>query len=193
MHEIGLGVTRLNTIHGTAANPWNRDAYPEGSSSGGGAVVAARLCPLNVSDPSILSWLPFLRVKVTFYAGSDGGGSIRIPASFCGVFGLKLTHGREIPQCSIPLDYTVCCYGPLTNCVEDSMLLYSLLSQRPTSRTDKTSIPLLLPAIKQTERPLTRLRFGVYWEVSPLVFLYAMDKSWMTVPVLQPFVRRGEG
>ena len=166
MHEIGLGVTGLNTIHGTAANPWNRDVYPGGSSSGGAAIVAAGLCPLSVGDPAILSWPTFLRIEVTVYAGSDGGGSIRIPASFCGVFGLKLTHGREIPQCAIPLDYTVCCYGPFTNCVEDSMLLYSLLSQRPNSRTDNTSIPLLLPAIKQTERPLTGLKFGVYWEVS---------------------------
>ena len=68
MHEIGLGVTGLNIHYGTTRNPHHLDHYPGGSSSGSAAAVAAGLSPLAL--------------------GCDGGGSIRIPASLCGVVGL---------------------------------------------------------------------------------------------------------
>lgn len=55
MHEIGLGVTGLNLIHGTPANPWNRDHFPGGSSSGGAAVVASGLCPLSIGTHSLFT------------------------------------------------------------------------------------------------------------------------------------------
>ena len=74
MHEIGLGVTGQNPHHGTPRNPYHPDHYTGGSSSGSAAAVAAGLCPVAI--------------------GADGGGSIRIPAAFCGVVGLKPTFGR---------------------------------------------------------------------------------------------------
>ncbi|KAJ4306008.1 hypothetical protein N0V88_000800 [Collariella sp. IMI 366227] len=74
MHEFGLDTTGNNPIYGTPRNPHNPHYYTGGSSSGTGYAVAAGLIPIGL--------------------GSDGGGSIRIPAALCGVFGLKPTHGR---------------------------------------------------------------------------------------------------
>ncbi len=74
MHEIGIGVTGFNPNTGTIRNPYNLDHYPGGSSSGSGAAVASGLVPVAL--------------------GADGGGSIRIPASLCGVVGLKSTYTR---------------------------------------------------------------------------------------------------
>lgn len=69
MHEIGIGVTGFNPNAGTIRNPYNLDHYPGGSSSGSGSVVGAGIVPVAL--------------------GADGGGSIRIPASLCGVVGLN--------------------------------------------------------------------------------------------------------
>ena len=77
MHEIGIGVTGMNPHHGTARNPYNPAHYTGGSSSGPAAAVASGLCPIAI--------------------GADGGGSIRIPSSFCGVVGLKSTFGFFVP------------------------------------------------------------------------------------------------
>jgi hypothetical protein len=74
MHEIGIGVTGLNSYLGTARNPYDTGHFTGGSSSGPAAVVASGLSPVAI--------------------GADGGGSIRIPSSFCGVVGLKPTYGR---------------------------------------------------------------------------------------------------
>ncbi|MCK6576133.1 amidase [Myxococcota bacterium] len=69
MHEIGIGVSGINPHHGACRNPWAHGHMTGGSSSGSGAAVAAGLCPIAL--------------------GADGGGSIRIPAALCGVFGLR--------------------------------------------------------------------------------------------------------
>ncbi|KAK9784513.1 putative amidase [Seiridium cardinale] len=74
MHEYGMDTPGYNITYGTPRNPYNSNYYCGGSSSGSAYAIAAGLVP--------------------FTLGSDGGGSIRIPASFCAVFGLKPTHGR---------------------------------------------------------------------------------------------------
>ncbi|KAF2006533.1 amidase signature enzyme [Amniculicola lignicola CBS 123094] len=74
MHELGTDTTNNNPVHGTPPNPYGADYYCGGSSGGSAYAVAAGLVPLAV--------------------GADGGGSIRIPASFCGIYGLKTSHGR---------------------------------------------------------------------------------------------------
>lgn len=109
MHELGAGPTGLNLAHGTCRNPWDTSRFPGGSSSGSAAVVAAGLAPLAV--------------------GCDGGGSIRIPASLCGVVGLKPTFGR-VPQRgeTPPLATSVTNIGPMGRTVTDTAIGYIALA-----------------------------------------------------------------
>ncbi len=109
MHELGAGPTGLNHAHGTCRNPWDPLRFPGGSSSGSAALVAAGLVPLAV--------------------GCDGGGSIRIPASLCGVVGLKPTYGR-VPQRgeTPPIAFSVTNIGPMGRSVADVALGYAALA-----------------------------------------------------------------
>ena len=108
MHEIGLGVTGLNVHYGTTRNPHHLDHYPGGSSSGSAAAVSAGLSPIAL--------------------GLDGGGSIRIPASLCGVVGLKTTWGRISSAGAAPLSWSVSTVGPITSSANDAALAYSYLA-----------------------------------------------------------------
>ncbi|SMF89875.1 amidase [Azospirillum oryzae] len=92
MHELAFGTTGLNRWAGTAPNPKFPDFVPGGSSSGSAAAVAA-----GMVDASI---------------GTDTGGSVRIPAACCGVFGLKPTFGRVSRQGVMPASSTLDCIGP---------------------------------------------------------------------------------
>ena len=86
MHELAYGITSANPHFGAVRNPWNPEHSPGGSSGGSGAAVAAGM--------------------VYAAMGSDTGGSIRIPASFCGTVGLKPTYGRVSRYGTFPLGYT---------------------------------------------------------------------------------------
>ncbi len=108
MHEIGIGVTGQNPHHGTARNPYNPAYHTGGSSSGPAAAVAAGLCP--------------------FAIGADGGGSIRIPSSFCGLVGLKSTFGRISEYGASPLGWSVAHIGPLAASVRDAALGYAVMA-----------------------------------------------------------------
>ncbi len=103
MHVLGAGPQGGNADFGTARNPWNPAHFPGGSSSGSAALVAAGLVPLAV--------------------GCDGGGSIRIPASFCGDVGLKPTFAR-IPKAgeTPPIAHSVTHIGPIGRTVHDVAL-----------------------------------------------------------------------
>jgi Asp-tRNA(Asn)/Glu-tRNA(Gln) amidotransferase A subunit family amidase len=108
MHEIGIGVTGLNPHHGSARNPYDPAHATGGSSSGPAACVAAGLCPVAV--------------------GADGGGSIRIPAAFCGVVGLKPTFGRVSERGAAPLCWSVAHIGPIAATVADAALGFGLMA-----------------------------------------------------------------
>jgi aspartyl-tRNA(Asn)/glutamyl-tRNA(Gln) amidotransferase subunit A len=103
MHEIALGVTNNNPHFGPTRNPWNLECTPGGSSGGSAAALAAGLCLGSL--------------------GSDTGGSIRIPASLCGVVGLKPTYGRVSLRGVFPLSWNLDHAGPLARRVRDVGLL----------------------------------------------------------------------
>ncbi|KAL0422464.1 UNVERIFIED_CONTAM: Fatty acid amide hydrolase [Sesamum latifolium] len=107
MHELGLGTTGNNPNHGTARNPHAPERYTGGSSSGPAAIVASGLCSAAL--------------------GTDGGGSVRIPSSLCGVVGLKSTYGRTDMSGSICDSGTVEIIGPITSTVEDAILVYAAI------------------------------------------------------------------
>ncbi|MCC6537715.1 MAG: amidase [Bryobacterales bacterium] len=108
MHELAYGVTSNNPHYGPVRNPWNVSHVPGGSSGGSGATVAAR--------------------SVFMAMGSDTGGSIRIPAAFCGTVGLKPTTGRVSRYGVMPLDFTLDHMGPLTRTVRDAAAVLQVLA-----------------------------------------------------------------
>jgi aspartyl-tRNA(Asn)/glutamyl-tRNA(Gln) amidotransferase subunit A len=108
MHEIALGVTNENPHYGAVRNPWALDRISGGSSGGSAAAVAAGLCYGAL--------------------GTDTGGSIRIPASLCGVVGLKPTFGRISLRGVMPLSRNLDHAGPLARSVRDAALLLQVLA-----------------------------------------------------------------
>jgi aspartyl-tRNA(Asn)/glutamyl-tRNA(Gln) amidotransferase subunit A len=108
MHEFASGAPELDGIFPPARNPWNTDLMPGGSSSGSGAALVAGLCAGAL--------------------GSDTGGSIRGPASFCGIVGLKPTYGLISRVGVLPLSWTLDHAGPMTRTVEDAALLLQVLA-----------------------------------------------------------------
>ncbi|MFQ6125711.1 MAG: amidase [Candidatus Heimdallarchaeota archaeon] len=107
-HEFALGITTNNLHFGPTRNPWNFDLIPGGSSGGSAAATAAHLCFAAL--------------------GSDTGGSIRIPAAFCGLVGLKPTYGRVSLQGVFPLATSLDHVGPITKTVEDAAILLQVLA-----------------------------------------------------------------
>ena len=108
MHEIALGVTNENPHFGAVNNPWDVRCIAGGSSGGNGAALAAGLCLGSL--------------------GTDTGGSIRIPASLCGIVGLKPTRGRVSLRGVIPLSWNLDHAGPMARCVRDAALLLGVIA-----------------------------------------------------------------
>ena len=116
--EYGWKGATDNPLFGPTFNPWNLEMTPGGSSGGTGAAIAAGFAPLGI--------------------GTDGGGSIRIPASFCGIYGLKPSFGR-IPYYPASLAETLSHLGPMTRTVRDAALMLDVMAG-PDSR-DRNSLP----------------------------------------------------
>jgi aspartyl-tRNA(Asn)/glutamyl-tRNA(Gln) amidotransferase subunit A len=108
MHELAYGITSNNPHFGTIRNPRDPERIPGGSSGGSGAAVASEM--------------------VFMAMGSDTGGSIRIPASFCGTVGLKPTSGRVSRYGVMPLDFSLDHMGPLTRSVRDAAVTLQALA-----------------------------------------------------------------
>jgi Asp-tRNA(Asn)/Glu-tRNA(Gln) amidotransferase A subunit family amidase len=142
MHEIGINVTGLNPHHGTTRNPYD-DAYHTGASSSGSATaVAAGLVPLAL--------------------GADGGGSIRIPSSFCGIVGLKATFGRISEFGAAPLAWSVGFIGPMATSVSDCARAYAVMA----GADPKDPHTIGHPGVELDEgapASLAGVRLGVYW------------------------------
>jgi aspartyl-tRNA(Asn)/glutamyl-tRNA(Gln) amidotransferase subunit A len=107
-HEFAIGGPDFTLPFAPARNPWNTAHYPAGSSSGSAVAVAAGLCAAAM--------------------GSDTGGSIRGPAAYCGIVGLKPTYGRVSRRGVFPLSYTLDHCGPLTRTVEDCAIMMQVLA-----------------------------------------------------------------
>ncbi|KAI8377691.1 amidase signature domain-containing protein [Radiomyces spectabilis] len=108
MQELGWDVFSVNPNTGTPMNPYGVNVSCGGSSGGSGGIVAAGLCPVSI--------------------GADGGGSIRIPSSFCGLYGLKTTFGRISAFGGERSDPTLNAYGPLAATADDMALTYAIIA-----------------------------------------------------------------
>ena len=140
MTEFAYGPTGHNYHFGHCRNAWNPEYITGGSSSGAGASVAAR---------------------ANFAAlGSDTGGSIRLPAHFCGVTGIKPTYGRVSRSGAMPLSFSMDTVGPLARTVEDCALVLAVIAGRDEAdpSTSHQPVPDYLAAL---ERPVKGLRLGV--------------------------------
>ncbi|VFQ59097.1 unnamed protein product [Cuscuta campestris] len=147
MHELGLGTTGNNPNHGTTRNPHALERYTGGSSSGPAAIVASGLCSAAL--------------------GTDGGGSIRIPSSLCGVVGLKTTYGRTDMRGATCGSGTVEIIGPITATVEDAILMYSaILGASPVDRISLKPGKPCLPNLSSNGslNVLGSMRLGKYTE-----------------------------
>ena len=140
MTEFAYGPTGHNYHLGHCRNAWQPDYITGGSSSGAGASVAAR---------------------ANFAAlGSDTGGSIRLPAHFCGVAGIKPTYGRVSRAGAMPLSFSLDTLGPLARTVEDCALLLGAIAGHDAA--DSTSSHQPVPDYAAAlERPVKGLRIGV--------------------------------
>jgi aspartyl-tRNA(Asn)/glutamyl-tRNA(Gln) amidotransferase subunit A len=107
-HEFAIGGPSFDLPWPPARNPWNTDHHPGGSSSGSGSGLAAGLFPMAL--------------------GSDTGGSVRNPASACGIVGLKPTYGLVSRRGVFPLSFTLDHVGPMTRTVTDNALMLEVLA-----------------------------------------------------------------
>ncbi|UIJ77487.1 amidase [Acinetobacter sp. SH20PTE14] len=119
LHELAFGITGINQAYGTPLNPRYPALIPGGSSSGSAAAVAA-----NLAD---------------FTLGTDTGGSIRMPAACCGVYGLKPTFGRVSRKGVLPAQSSLDCVGPFANSVEMIETAMQIIDPTFTAQTLETS------------------------------------------------------
>ncbi len=137
--EIGTAIQTRNKLGDDCRNPWNTKMTPGGSSGGAAAAMAAGISPLSL--------------------GSDGGGSVRIPAAFCGLFGMKPSYGR------IPKDYAewgmshTLSFGPLSRTVRDAAMMLNVMSG--SDGLDYTCIRTTPPNfVKKLDGTLRQLRIA---------------------------------
>jgi aspartyl-tRNA(Asn)/glutamyl-tRNA(Gln) amidotransferase subunit A len=138
LHEFAFGFTSENHWFGPVRNPWNLDTSTGGSSGGSAAAVAAGIVPLAI--------------------GTDTGGSVRVPAAMCGVFGLKVTHGR-VPLTGVyPLVASFDTVGPLARSIDDLSIAY--VAMAGDDHADPWSRPVPVTRPPSTVNP-SSIRLGI--------------------------------
>jgi len=144
MDEFAMGSSNENSAYGPVLNPWDRERVPGGSSGGSAAAVAGGLAPWAI--------------------GTDTGGSIRQPAAFCGIVGLKPTYGAISRYGMIAFASSLDQCGPLTRTVSDAALLLAMLQGRDP--LDSTSVGIEGGVSLPDREDLSGLRFGVPAELA---------------------------
>ena len=122
MHEFAYGGSSVISAFGPVRNPWDAEYSPGGSSGGSAAAVAAGMCFGAI--------------------GSDTGGSIREPAGYCGIAGLKPTYGRVSTRGVIPLSWSLDHVGPMTRTVRDTALMLQTLAGYDAEDVTSTNAPV---------------------------------------------------
>ncbi len=125
LHEFAYGITTGNPHYGATHNPWGLDRIPGGSSGGSAAAIAAGLCAASI--------------------GTDTGGSIRIPASLCGIFGMKPSFGRVSCYGAVPLAPNLDHVGPLARTADDAALVLGVIAGPDPHDTSTLAQPPLNP------------------------------------------------
>jgi aspartyl-tRNA(Asn)/glutamyl-tRNA(Gln) amidotransferase subunit A len=140
LHEFAYGGTSAVSYFGPVHNPWALDRIPGGSSGGSAAAIAANLCFCAL--------------------GTDTAGSVRIPASYCGVVGFKPTYGRVSNRGVVPESWTLDHIGPMSRSVEDAALMLAVIAGY--DERDPTTVNRPVPDYSRALRMQTsRLRLGV--------------------------------
>ncbi|KAK7446875.1 amidase [Colletotrichum acutatum] len=179
MHEFGLDTTGNNPIYGTPRNPYNRGYYTGGSSSGAGYAVATGLVPVAL--------------------GSDGGGSIRIPSSMCGVYGLKPTHGR-ISFHPCPNHSNSCAVnGPIAADIESLATYFETIgAPHPDSQFIQASPFILSPSEKRgkvlgiPEAWFAQADPAIQRMCRTMIAKLVTHHGYVTVPIDIPFLVEGQ-
>ncbi len=122
MDEFAMGTSTENSCYGPTYNPWNVEYVPGGSSGGSGAAVASG--------------------QAIFALGSDTGGSIRCPAAYCGVVGLKPTYGRNSRYGLVSYANSLEQIGPITRCVKDTALLMEIMAGNDPLDSTTADVPV---------------------------------------------------
>lgn len=140
MDEFAMGSSNENSIYGPVHNPHDEQKVPGGSSGGSAAAVAADFC--------------------TVALGSDTGGSIRQPASFCGVVGLKPTYGRVSRHGLVAFASSFDCIGPLSHSVTDAATILEVIAGKDDN--DNTSSSRAVPSYRKAlKEPRSNIKIGV--------------------------------
>jgi aspartyl-tRNA(Asn)/glutamyl-tRNA(Gln) amidotransferase subunit A len=140
LHEFAYGGTSSISYFGPVHNPWALNRVPGGSSGGSAAAVATGLC---------------------FGAlGTDTAGSLRIPASYCGIVGFKPTYGRVSKRGVVPLSWTLDHVGPLSRTVEDAAILLSVIASYDELDPSTAAVPVA-DYSRACEEHASKLRLGI--------------------------------